>query len=88
MLAPELEQVLADLVAEARAEGGIDNITAILADVVESGGTDGAVVLGAAADHRAPVAPAPTAAAPADASHGGHDRPPRWVQKTLHQMSL
>jgi serine/threonine protein phosphatase PrpC len=59
MRTPELERVLADLVAEARAEGGIDNITVILADVVESGGTDGAVVLGAAADHPAPLVPAP-----------------------------
>jgi len=62
MQAPDLEQVLADLVAEARAEGGIDNITVILADVVESGGTDGAVVLGAAAEHPAPLVPTPTAA--------------------------
>ncbi|SDS91863.1 beta-N-acetylhexosaminidase [Friedmanniella luteola] len=27
-------------------------------------------------------------AAPADAGRGGPDRPPRWVQETLHQMSL
>jgi protein phosphatase len=46
----ELETALDRLVAEARAEGGIDNITVILADVVESGGTTGAVVLGAAAE--------------------------------------
>ena len=65
MAAPELERVLADLVAEARAEGGIDNITVILADVVESGDTDGAVVLGAAVDHPAPPVPAPAAADPA-----------------------
>jgi serine/threonine protein phosphatase PrpC len=64
MTAPELERVLADLVAEARAEGGIDNITVILADVVEAGGTDGAVVLGAAADHPAAPVPAPAAADP------------------------
>lgn len=70
MSAPELERVLADLVAEARAEGGIDNITVILADVVESGGTDGAVVLGAAADHPAPLVPAPTATSSGPADPG------------------
>jgi serine/threonine protein phosphatase PrpC len=59
----DLEQVLGDLVAEARAEGGIDNITAILADVVESAGTEGAVVLGAAAEHPGPGAPTPAGAA-------------------------
>jgi protein phosphatase len=47
----DLEEVLAELVAEARAEGGIDNITAILADVVDSGGTGEAIVLGAATEH-------------------------------------
>jgi serine/threonine protein phosphatase PrpC len=52
---PELETALGRLVAEARAEGGIDNITVILADVVETEGTTGAVVLGAAAEHDLPV---------------------------------
>jgi serine/threonine protein phosphatase PrpC len=46
----DLERALRRLVAEARAEGGVDNITVILADVVDSGGTTGAVVLGAAAE--------------------------------------
>jgi protein phosphatase len=38
------------LVDEALAEGGIDNITVILADVVESAAAEGTVVLGAAAE--------------------------------------
>jgi protein phosphatase len=46
----DLETALRRLVGEARAEGGIDNITVILADVVDSDGTTGAVVLGAAAE--------------------------------------
>src|SRR6476619_2949551 len=36
---PDLDDALDHLVSEALAEGGIDNITAIVADVVESGGT-------------------------------------------------
>jgi serine/threonine protein phosphatase PrpC len=51
----DLQTVLEDLVGEARAEGGIDNITVILAEVVESGGTEGSVVLGAAVEHEAPA---------------------------------
>src|SRR5919112_968635 len=50
----DLDTALRRLVAEARAEGGIDNITVILADVVESEGTTGAVVLGAAAERELP----------------------------------
>src|SRR5215210_1767053 len=50
----DLDTALHRLVAEARAEGGIDNITVILADVVESEGTSGAVVLGAAAERGLP----------------------------------
>src|SRR3954451_1481956 len=53
---PELETALGRLVAEARAEGGIDNITVIVADVVDTEGTTGAVVLGAAAEHEIPDA--------------------------------
>jgi len=59
---PELESVLAELVAEARAEGGIDNITVILAEVVESGGSTGAEVLGAAAEQDVPGTPTPPVA--------------------------
>jgi serine/threonine protein phosphatase PrpC len=50
-------QAMQRLVGEALAEGGIDNITVILADVVESGGTTEPVVLGAAADRNLPTAP-------------------------------
>ncbi len=45
------------LVGEALEQGGIDNITVILADVVESGGSNERVVLGAAADRDQPTAP-------------------------------
>ena len=37
---PDLDAALRQLVSEALAEGGIDNITAIIADVVEDGGSD------------------------------------------------
>jgi PPM family protein phosphatase len=60
----DLDTALRRLVAEARAEGGIDNITVILADVVESEGTTGAVVLGAAAERGLPSG---AAARPGDA---------------------
>ncbi len=53
---PDLDGALGRLVDEARAEGGIDNITVIVADVVESGGTQAAAVLGAAVDHVIPAA--------------------------------
>jgi PPM family protein phosphatase len=45
---PDLNDAAERLVVEALHEGGIDNITVILADVVESGGSDDVVVLGAA----------------------------------------
>ena len=47
---PDLDQAAERLVAESLQEGGIDNITVIVADVVESGGSDEVVVLGAASD--------------------------------------
>lgn len=47
---PDLDTALQSLVEEALANGGIDNITVLLADVVESGGTTETVVLGAAAE--------------------------------------
>ena len=43
---PDLDAALERLVSEALAEGGIDNITVIVADVVDDGGTDAPVVLG------------------------------------------
>jgi len=68
-------QALDRLVGDALAEGGIDNITVILADVVESGGSTERVVLGAAAERNQPTAPiglpGPAAAA-VDPDAGGH----------------
>lgn len=57
---PDLEEAMDALVEEARLEGGIDNITVIVADVVADGGTADFVVLGAAAEREIPeiVAPA------------------------------
>jgi serine/threonine protein phosphatase PrpC len=52
---PDLDDALHQLVADALAEGGIDNITAILAEVVETGGTTTDVVLGAAAERDIPA---------------------------------
>ncbi|HEY5821354.1 MAG TPA: protein phosphatase 2C domain-containing protein [Propionibacteriaceae bacterium] len=51
---PTIEEALDHLVAESLAEGGIDNITVIVADVVESGGTETPAVLGAAAERTIP----------------------------------
>ena len=56
---PDLDQAVQRIVAESLHEGGIDNITVVVADVVESGGSDEVMVLGAASDQRirAPGAP-------------------------------
>jgi PPM family protein phosphatase len=55
----DLGQAVERLVSEALHEGGIDNITVIVADVVESEGNNEVMVLGAASDQpiRAPGAP-------------------------------
>jgi PPM family protein phosphatase len=52
---PDLHASLERLVAESLHEGGIDNITVIVADVVESGGSDDSIVLGAAWEHPIPT---------------------------------
>ena len=52
---PTLEAALERLVSEALAEGGIDNITVIVADVVADDGTDAPVVLGAADERDIPA---------------------------------
>ena len=61
---PTLDAAVERLVSEALAEGGIDNITVIVADVVEADGTDAPVVLGAAGERAIPSmdgqAPEPT----------------------------
>jgi len=55
---PDLNDAVKRLVVESLDEGGIDNITVIVADVVESGGDDEIIVLGAAEQPiRAPGAP-------------------------------
>jgi protein phosphatase len=51
---PEIEEAVGQLVAVALAEGGIDNITVIVADVVELGGMSDLIVLGAAAERKIP----------------------------------
>jgi protein phosphatase len=58
MQTPDPQEALDCLVQEARAEGGIDNITVIVADVVESADpvTAQPVVLGAAAERAIPSA--------------------------------
>src|SRR4029453_6830739 len=45
---PDLSDAAERLIAEALNQGGIDNITVIVADVVESEGSDDVIVLGAA----------------------------------------
>jgi serine/threonine protein phosphatase PrpC len=52
---PTLEDALERLVSEALAEGGIDNITVIVADVVDDDGTETPVILGAAGERDIPV---------------------------------
>jgi protein phosphatase len=51
---PDPNDAAERLVAESLHEGGIDNITVIVADVVESGGSDDIIVLGAASEHPFP----------------------------------
>jgi serine/threonine protein phosphatase PrpC len=57
---PTAAEALDRLVGGALAEGGIDNITVIVADVVETGGSTEPVVLGAAADRHLPTTRIPT----------------------------
>jgi PPM family protein phosphatase len=52
---PDLNDAAERLVAEALHQGGIDNITVIVADVVESGGSDDVIVLGAASARPIPA---------------------------------
>jgi serine/threonine protein phosphatase PrpC len=52
---PDLNDAAERLIAEALHQGGIDNITVIVADVVESGGSDDVIVLGAASAQPIPA---------------------------------
>jgi PPM family protein phosphatase len=52
---PDLNDAAERLVVEALHAGGVDNITVIVADVVESGGSDEVIVLGAASEHPNPA---------------------------------
>ena len=52
---PDLNDAAERLIGESLHEGGIDNITVIVADVVESGGSDDVIVLGAASEHPNPA---------------------------------
>ena len=63
---PDLNDAAERLVVEALHEGGIDNITVIVADVVESGGSDDIIVLGAASEHPFPADGVPRGQRPED----------------------
>jgi serine/threonine protein phosphatase PrpC len=52
---PDLNDAAERLIAESLHEGGVDNITVIVADVVESEGSDDVIVLGAASEHPNPA---------------------------------
>jgi PPM family protein phosphatase len=52
---PDLNDAAERLVVEALHAGGVDNITVIVADVVDSGGSDEVIVLGAASEHPIPA---------------------------------
>ena len=52
---PDLSDAAERVIAEALHQGGIDNITVIVADVVESGGSDDVIVLGAASSQPIPA---------------------------------
>jgi protein phosphatase len=67
----DLDDALRQLVEASHAAGGIDNITVILADVVEADGTDGTFVLGAAADREIPPIAATVHGAGADLDDDG-----------------
>jgi serine/threonine protein phosphatase PrpC len=58
---PDLDDAAECLVVEALHQGGIDNITVIVADVVESGGSDEVIVLGAASEYPIPTDGVPRA---------------------------
>lgn len=69
------ERVLQRLIAMAHHEGGLDNITIVLADVVDGEGTTGTQVLGAAAELDLSVGGEDTAILRADDAEPGDTRP-------------
>ena len=52
---PDLNDAAERLISESLHQGGIDNITVIVADVVKSGGSGDVIVLGAASEHPNPA---------------------------------
>jgi PPM family protein phosphatase len=84
---PKLDEAVSKLVAEALAEGGIDNITVIVADVVDADGTDAAVVLGAAGERPIPAldgqAPPPAEDDTEEEEEGEEIEPPSPVQQVV-----
>ncbi|MDX6322924.1 MAG: family protein phosphatase [Propionibacteriaceae bacterium] len=70
----DLDDALLQLIEASHAAGGIDNITVILADVVEADGTDGTFVLGAAAEREIPPIAATVHGAGADLDDDGQAR--------------
>ncbi len=73
---PTLEAALERLVSEALDEGGIDNITVIVADVVANDGTDAPVILGAADERSIPDGNGTGRLAAADDDLDDEDEPP------------
>jgi protein phosphatase len=76
MRLPTLEAALERLVSEALAEGGIDNITVIVADVVADDGSDSPVVLGAAGERDIPAGNGTSRLAAADDDADDDEDPP------------
>jgi PPM family protein phosphatase len=88
---PGLDEAVERLVSEALAEGGIDNITVILADVVEADGSDAPVVLGAAGERTIPAvdgqAPEPTAGDEEEGEDENEPQPSRPAKLTVDDES-
>ena len=82
---PDLNDALQRLVVESLHEGGIDNITVIVADVVESGGNDDLLVLGAASEQ--PIRPPGAPRRQLQEDDDGHRRDPRHTVGRLRDHS-
>jgi PPM family protein phosphatase len=66
---PDLDKAVQHLVVESLREGGIDNITVIVADVVESEGSDEVIMLGAASGQPIRLPGTPRRQLPEDDHH-------------------